>query len=93
MTTIEGRWELSDPTECAAEYPSELEFVADVYAVPQDPDRPAGPLGGGDYLIVDERTIELMAPNDAMHRYSYRLATGELILEDPAGCTVRYVRA
>jgi hypothetical protein len=91
-STIEGKWVFSESAGCATEYPAELEFEEFVYGIPADPDRPAGPLGGGDYRIVDGETIELMAPNDAMIRYTYILSRVELVLDDGAGCRVVYVR-
>lgn len=93
MSNLIGSWRKQPGEDCAAPYPADLAIL------------PGGQYRGsslpaGNYTVWDvgtwtehgPDTVALSTANDAVIRYRYRLSEGELQLEDPEGCTIRYVR-
>lgn len=88
-----GKWKLEQAEGCNFTFPSELEFQdLGLYAAPTGPDEGAI-WHGGEWELVANGRLAVMASNDAMLRYEIVLLTRDrLTLAGEDGCTVRFSR-
>lgn len=87
-----GRWIRETETDCAAGYPLTMDIQSSIYLVELDPSV-APAIDSGDYVLGDDTTISLTAPNDAMVDFELELATDTLTITDGDGCRISYRRS
>lgn len=84
---------MTEEVECAAQYPSEVEFLeGGVYLSHAGADQGFVIWGGGDYEIHPPDRIKLQTQTDKMVAYDFSATKDQLGFIDPDGCSFAYRR-